>query len=176
VATASMGLDLLQFVEDDMAELRAAAARALAHTQSNMALDVLTELVGDRIWFVRLRAIVSLGQLADRRAKPALLRGLTDSHRMVRLRAAEGLVGFDMEIAATFAQVVATHDRYGLYAYLTALENADLLKSLESDLQQSMSISPEEKQRLLNVLQSGSLSAPDSSAREQVAKSAPALP
>ena len=176
VATSSMGLDLLQFVEDDMAELRAAAARALAHTQSSMALDVLTELVGDRIWFVRLRAIVSLGQLADRRAKPALLRGLTDSHRMVRLRAAEGLIGIDTEMAATFAQVAAMRDRYGLYAYLTALENADLLKKLEIDLQQSMSITPEEKERLQNVLRSGSLPAPDSSAPEQVAKNAEALP
>ena len=174
-ATASMGLDLLQFVEDDMAELRAAAARALAHSQSNMALDVLTELVGDRIWFVRLRAIVSLGQLADRRAKPALLRGLTDSHRMVRLRAAEGLVGIDMEMATTFAQAAATRDRYGLHAYLTAVENADLLGKLESDLQESTSISPEEKERLLKVLRSGSLPARDE-AREQVAKNVAALP
>jgi HEAT repeat protein len=169
VATPSLGLDLLQFVEDDMAELRAAAARALANSPSSMALDVLTELVGDRIWFVRLRAVVSLGQLSDRRAKPALLRGLTDSHRMVRLRAAEGLVGINMEMAATFAQVVATRDRYGLHAYLTAVENADLLGKLESDLQESIAISPEEKERLQKVLRSGSLVAPDKSARENVA-------
>jgi HEAT repeat protein len=169
VATPSMGLDLLQFVEDEMAELRAAAARALANSPSSMALHVLTELVGDRIWFVRLRAVVSLGQLSDRRAKPALLRGLTDSHRMVRLRAAEGLVGINMELAATFAQVVATRDRYGLHAYLTAVENADLLGKLESDLQESLAISPEEKERLQKVLQSGSLAVSEKSARENVA-------
>ena len=176
VATPSMGLDLLQFVEDDMAELRAAAARALAHSQSGLALDVLSELVRDRIWFVRLRAIVSLGQLSDRRAKPALLRGLTDSHRMVRLRAAEALVGIDTEMADTFAQVVATRDRYGLHAYLTAVENADLLGKLGSDLQQSTSIGPEEKEQLRNVLRSGSLVAPDKRALENVAKNAVVLP
>jgi len=176
VATPSMGLDLLQFVEDDMAELRAAAARALAHSQSGLALDVLSELVRDRIWFVRLRAIVSLGQLSDRRAKPALLRGLTDSHRMVRLRAAEALVGIDTEMADTFAQVVATRDRYGLHAYLTAVENADLLGKLGSDLEQSTSIGPEEKERLQNVLRSGSLGVPDKSAPENVAKNAVVLP
>jgi HEAT repeat protein len=170
VATPSLGLDLLQFVEDDMAELRAAAARALAHSESGMALDVLSELVRDRIWFVRLRAIVSLGQLSDRRAKPALLRGLTDSHRMVRLRAAEALVAIDTEMAATLAQVVATRDRYGLHAYLTALENADLLGKLESDLQQSASLGPDEKERLQNVLRSGSLPAPDNPALDNVAK------
>ncbi len=176
VATPSMGLDLLQFVEDDMAELRAAAARALAHSQSGLALDVLSELVRDRIWFVRLRAIVSLGQLSDRRAKPALLRGLTDSHRMVRLRAAEALVGIDTEMADTFAQVLATRDRYGLHAYLTAVENADLLGKLGSDLEQSTSIGPEEKERLQNVLRSGSLGVPDKSALENVAKNAVVLP
>jgi|SRR6266404_1966392 HEAT repeat protein len=176
VATPSMGLDLLQFVEDDMAELRAAAARALAHSQSGLALDVLSELVRDRIWFVRLRAIVSLGQLSDRRAKPALLRGLTDSHRMVRLRAAEALVGIDTEMADTFAQVVATRDRYGLHAYLTAVENADLLGKLGSDLEQSTSIGPEEKERLQSVLRSGSLDVPDKSALENVAKNAVVLP
>src|SRR5438046_4301180 len=32
VATPSLGLDLLQFVGDDLQELRAAAARALAHS------------------------------------------------------------------------------------------------------------------------------------------------
>ena len=176
VATPSLGLDLLQFVEDDMAELRAAAARALAHSQSGLALDVLSELVRDRIWFVRLRAIVSLGQLSDRRAKPALLRGLTDSHRMVRLRAAEALVGIDTEMADTFAQVLATRDRYGLHAYLTAVENADLLGKLESDLEQSTSIGPEEKERLQNVLRSGSLGVPDKPALENVAKNAVVLP
>lgn len=176
VATPSLGVDLLQFVEDDMAELRAAAARALAHSQSGLALDVLSELVRDRIWFVRLRAIVSLGQLSDRRAKPALLRGLTDSHRMVRLRAAEALVGIDTEMVDTFAQVLATRDRYGLHAYLTAVENADLLAKLESDLQQSTSIGSEEKERLRNVLRSGSLDVPDRPALENVAKNAAVLP
>jgi len=172
VAAPSMGSDLLQFVEDDLAELRAAAARALAHSPSSTALGVLSELVGDRIWFVRLRAVVSLGQFADRHARTALVRGLTDSHRLVRLRAAEGLVGIPTEMAATFAQVVATRDRYGLHAYLTAVENADLLGKLDSELQESTAISPEEKERLLQVLRSGVLPVADKFARENV----PALP
>jgi len=44
-------------------------------------------------WFVRLRAIVSLGELGDLRAIPPLMRGVTDSNRLVRLRAAEALLG-----------------------------------------------------------------------------------
>ena len=156
VATPSLGLDLLQFVGDDLNELRAAAARALAHSPSGLAFDVLNELARDPIWFVRLRAIVSLGKLSERRAVPALLRGLTDANRLVRLRAAEALIALKSEMLPIFEQVVAAHDRYGLHAYMTAVENADLLDKLQSELQDS-SLAPEEKDRLLKVIQSGSL-------------------
>jgi HEAT repeat protein len=156
VATPSLGLDLLQFVGDDLEELRAAAARALAHSPSGMALDVLNELARDPTWFVRLRAIVSLGKLSDRRGIPALLRGLTDSNRLVRLRAAEALVGLNTKMVPIFQQVVASGDRYGLHAYLTAVENANVLAKLEEELQTCAS-SSEEKERLQSVLRSGSL-------------------
>ncbi|MCU1240041.1 MAG: hypothetical protein JWO71_767 [Candidatus Acidoferrum typicum] len=157
VATPSLGLDLLQFVGDDLEELRAAAARALAHAPSGLTLDVLNELARDPIWFVRLRAIVSLGKLSDRRSIPALLRGLTDSNRLVRLRAAEALVGLNIEMVPIFRQVVASGDRYGLHAYLTAVENANALAKLEEELETCGSPAGEEKERLLSVLRSGSL-------------------
>jgi len=159
VATPSLGLDLLQFVGDDLDELRAAAARALSQSPSGISLDVLNELARDSVWFVRLRAIVSLGKLSDRRALPALLRGLTDSNRLVRFRSGEALVSLNTEMVPIFQQVVATGDRYGLHAYVTAVENANLLEKLENDLQRSTSITGEEKERLLSVLMSGSLTA-----------------
>ena len=157
VATPSLGLDLLQFVGDDLDELRAAAARALSHTKSGLAFDLLNELARDPIWFVRLRAIVSLGMLSDSRAISALLRGLTDSNRLVRLRAAEALVELKTEMAPIFGRVVETRDRYGLHAYLTALENADMMGKLEEELQASTKISTEVKNQLLKVLQIGAL-------------------
>ena len=157
VATPSLGLDLLQFVGDDLEELRAAAARALAHSPSGMALDVLNELARDPTWFVRLRAIVSLGQISDRRSVGALLRGLTDSNRLVRLRAAEALVALKSEMLPIFQQVVAGGDRYGLHAYLTALENANALAQLEEELESCMSLGAEQRARLQGVLQTGSL-------------------
>jgi HEAT repeat protein len=135
VATPSLSVDLLQFVGDELDELRAAAARAMSHAERGLAFDVLNELVGDPIWFVRLRAIISLGVLGEPRAIPDLIRGLTDSHRLVRLRAAEALVKLKTEMAPIFQQVVATGDRYGLQAYLTALENAGLREKLEKELQ-----------------------------------------
>jgi HEAT repeat protein len=176
VATPSLGLDLLQFVGDDLDELRAAAARALSHTKSGLAFDLLNELARDPIWFVRLRAIVSLGKLSDSRAIPSLLRGLMDANRLVRLRAAEALVELKTEMAPIFHQVVETRDRYGLHAYLTALENADLRGKLEEDLQVSTKISNTEKNRLLKVLQTATLLAEEPAMAESVPDKAALLP
>lgn len=176
IATPSLGLDLLQFVGDDLDELRAAAARALSHTKSGLAFDLLNELARDPIWFVRLRAIVSLGKLSDPRAIPSLLRGLTDSNRLVRLRAAEALVELKAEMAPLFEQVVQTRDRYGLHAYLTALENADLRGKLEADIQGSTKISDEEKSRLQKVLQTGTLPAEEPANAAQTADKVALLP
>jgi HEAT repeat protein len=157
VATPSLSLDLLQFVGDDLDELRAAAARAMSHAERGLAFDVLNELVGDAIWFVRLRAIVSLGELCEPRAIPDLLRGLTDSHRLVRLRAAEAVVKLAVPMVPVFQKVVGTQDRYGLQAYLTAVENAGLREKLEAELQADTGGSSDEKERLLKILQSGVL-------------------
>ncbi len=176
VATPALGLDLLQFVGDDLDELRAAAARAMSHAQPSLASDVLSELARDPIWFVRLRAIVSLGKLSSSRTIPALLRGLTDSNRLVRLRAAEGLVNLKGEMAPIFEQVVATRDRYGLHAYLTALENADLRGTLEGELQASAQLSSQQKEGLEDALKTGTLPAEESSQDESVPAKATLLP
>jgi HEAT repeat protein len=175
VATPSLGLDLLQFVGDDLDELRAAAARALSHTKSGLAFDLLNELARDPTWFVRLRAIVSLGKLSDPRAIPSLLRGLMDSNRLVRLRAAEALVGLEARMAPIFEQVVETGDRYGLHAYLTALENADLRAKLEQELQVGAEIEEEVRDRLQRVLRTGTLPADETAVSESLSNKAALL-
>src|SRR6266404_168350 len=91
VATASLGSELLQFADDSLPELRAAAARALSFAEPRLAINVLSELAKDPMWFVRLRAIVSLGKFSQPAAIPFLLHGLSDSNRLVRLRAAEAI-------------------------------------------------------------------------------------
>jgi len=175
VATPSLGPDLLQFAEDEIDELRAAAARGLSHTKVELALDVLSELGHDPTWFVRLRAIVSLGKLSDRRTIPTLLRGLTDANRLVRFRAAEGLVAFKTEMGPIFAAVIATRDRYGLHAYLTALENAHLRGMLEEELQASTNISEKEKGHLQSVLMTGALPTEDAAMTAEIPEHVAAL-
>ena len=157
VATPSLGTDLMPFVDDDLPELRAAAARGLSQATPRLALDLLTHLADDPVWFVRLRAVVSLGNFRHSGALTALLRRLGDSNRLVRLRAAEALVQFETDKIAIFKKVVAARDRYGLHAYLTALDNAALQPILEAELKTTQRVSNPTRELLLEVLRSGNL-------------------
>ena len=157
VATPSIGPELLQFADDNLPELRAAAARGLAYLSPNAAVDVLSDLAKDPVWFVRLRAIVSLGELCHRGALPFLSRGLTDSNRLVRLRAAEGLVCFKADLLQIFENVVALKDQYGLHAFVTALENAGLQANLVAAIQNNLSATTETNKHLLDVLRTAKL-------------------
>ncbi len=157
VATPSLGLHLLELAGDEREELRAAAARAMSHSEPSVVFGPLELLATDPTWFVRLRAIIGLGSLGDPRAIPALLKGLSDSNRLVRLRAAEALVQFKSEIVSVFQQVVQLGDRYGLHAYLTALENANLQGTLEAGLRANSAIGNSERDRLYKVVEAGAL-------------------
>src|SRR5450755_2234852 len=156
VASTSLGAELIGMADDELPELRAAAARALSNAQPGHAVEVLGELSRDKVWFVRLRAVVAIGKLYDTKAVPHLINALTDSNRLVRMRAAEGLVDFKSELVSVFAQVVKTQDRYGLHAFLAALENADLHSKLEAELRQAAP-SEIEIDLLLSVLSTGKL-------------------
>lgn len=157
IAGPSLATELIGLTDDDLPELRAAAARAMSNTQSSEAVEVLAELSQDSVWFVRLRAVVAMGKLYDVRALPYLLRALTDSNRLVRMRAAEGLVDLKSELPSTFAQVVKTRDRYGLHAFLAALENAGLRYELDGELRKEVARPSPETEELLTVLTTGKL-------------------
>jgi HEAT repeat protein len=175
VATQSLALQLLRYADDALPELRAAAARALAHIEPRFAVETLSDLSKDRTWFVRLRAVIALGQLKHPRAVPSLLRALGDSHRLVRFRAAEALVSVPHDHAGTFEKVVLMHDRYGLHAYLAALDNENLQSLLESELQNNPQIGQERREALLNVLRTGTLPAKRLVAQGLSLVAAPAL-
>ena len=157
VATPSLALDLLPFVEDEREELRASAARAVFRAEQGVALPVLKQLAKDAVWFVRLRAVISLGRLSDPLAIPSLILGLQDSNRLVRLRAAEALVELDRELVPIFADVLDTQDRYGLHAFLTALDNARLRGRLEEEIRGNTKLEKEERSTLLDALATGIL-------------------
>jgi HEAT repeat protein len=158
VATPSLGSELLRFADDELPELRAAAARGLSYLNPIAAVNVLSELAKDDVWFVRLRAVVSLGKLCHHTAIPFLLQGLADSNRLVRLRAAEGLIDFKTELMPIFEKVVALHDQYGLHAFLTAVENAGLQAGLLAEIENDIGNRSETKEILLEALRTGKLS------------------
>jgi hypothetical protein len=74
------------------------------------------------------------------------------------MRAAEGLVDLKSEMVPVFTQVVKIHDRYGLHAFLAALENANLRNRLDAELRQAEDFETEhEREKLLAVLLTGKL-------------------
>jgi HEAT repeat protein len=168
VASPSLGAELIGLADDELPELRAAAARALSNAQPGHAVDVLGELSRDAVWFVRLRAVVAIGKLYDKEAIPHLINALADSNRLVRMRAAEGLVDFKSELVSIFAEVVKSRDRYGLHAFLAALENADLRDRLDAELRQAACSETEYgREELLAVLSTGKLAGPQAARASQ---------
>ena len=159
VASPSLAPELLRFADDELPELRAAAARGLSYLSPGTAVEVLSELAKDSVWFVRLRAIVSLGKVHCTGTIPFLLRGLTDSNRLVRLRAAEGLIGFKADLASILEKVVGLRDQYGLHAFLTAVENAGLEATLAASVKNGTLTTGVADGILLEVLRTAKLPA-----------------
>jgi len=159
VASPGLGENLMNLAEDDLPELRAAAARAMPTTNTYQAMETLTQLAKDQVWYVRLRAVVALGKIKNPEATPLLIEALGDASRLVRARAGEAVVAQPGDLLAIFERVVELGDRYGLHAYLAALENAAMRPKLEAELKNCIRLSAEEKIRLEQALESGKLPA-----------------
>jgi HEAT repeat protein len=124
IASPELESELLSLATDPLAEVRASAARALAHARPPMALPALNVLAHDPEWFVRLRAVVALGSLDCRgRIKP-LLHALCDSNRYVRQRSAWVLARMQPESHEILQQVVDSQDSYALQAFISELERS----------------------------------------------------
>jgi HEAT repeat protein len=135
VATADLGDELLMLATDELPEVRASAARALAVVPEPFALWALGRLIEDREWFVRLRAVVALAAHKESGRTRLLLRALCDANRNVRQRAAWALARIEPNLEAVLAEVVATRDNYALQAFISELERSgamqDVIHSLE---------------------------------------------
>jgi len=107
VATPSLGLDLLQFVGDDLDELRAAAPGPCPTPSLAWRLTFSTSWLGIRFGLsacARSSAWETLRSAGD-----SLFIARTDGlKRLVRLRAAEALVELETRMAPIFEQVVET--------------------------------------------------------------------
>lgn len=136
LACPDLGDELLVLATDPLPEVRASAARALAHADPDLAFPTLSVLANDSEWFVRLRAVVAVGFLPDKRKVRVLLRAVCDLNRHVRQRAAAVLAKMEPDLGDILAKIVATEDRYALQAFISELDRSGrfdaVVKALES--------------------------------------------
>ncbi len=129
LADPTLGDELLILAADALPEVRASAARALASVRPDVSFPVLSTLVLDAEWFVRLRAVIALSSLDHPGKIQLLLRALCDSNRHVRQRAAWTLARMHQGKENILEKVVATHDNYALQAFLSELERCGSLEA-----------------------------------------------
>jgi HEAT repeat protein len=137
LATPALGEDLIILATDGDAEVRASAARAMGASQASFALPVLSVLVRDQEWFVRLRAVVALSSIQDPGRIRPLLHALCDSNRYVRQRAAWALSQMGSDLEQILYQVVDTQDSYALQAFVSELERTGATERLLEVLHKS---------------------------------------
>jgi HEAT repeat protein len=155
VASLALGDDLLLLAHDSSPEVRASVARALAHAEFGFAFAGLDGLAADEEWFVRLRAVTSLGQFQEPRALPALLRGICDSSRHVRQRSAEALARMPNSVDV-LREVLDTADAYALQAMIAELDRTGDFDHILEELECGNGAgSAAESRRLLRALEDG---------------------
>lgn len=155
VASVALGDDLLLLASDALPEVRASVARALAHAEFGFAFPALAQLAIDKEWYVRLRALTSLGQFKQSRAIPVLLRGVCDQNRHVRQRAAEALAHVPDPVGV-LREVLKTEDPYALQAMIAELDRTgDFEKVLEILESATGRTTRAEAQHLLQALEAG---------------------
>ena len=137
LATPALGEDLIVLATDGDAEVRASAARAMGASQASFALPVLSVLVRDQEWFVRLRAVVALSSIPEPGRIRPLLHALCDSNRYVRQRAAWALSQMGSHLEQILYQVVDTQDSYALQAFVSELERTGATERLLEVLHKS---------------------------------------
>ena len=137
LATPALGEDLIVLATDGDAEVRASAARAMGVSQVSFALPVLSVLVRDQEWFVRLRAVVALSSIQEPGRIRPLLHALCDSNRYVRQRAAWALSQMGSHLEQILYQVVDTQDSYALQAFVSELERTGATERLLEVLHKS---------------------------------------
>jgi HEAT repeat protein len=132
LASPELGEELLVLASDALPEVRASAARALGNTNASYTLPALHSLAVDPEWFVRLRAVVALGQIENIGKINILLRSLCDANRHVRQRAAWALARMEPQLDQILEDVIATKDDYALQAFVSELERSGAIEKIVS--------------------------------------------
>jgi HEAT repeat protein len=154
MASPEMADEMILLAADELPEVRASAAKALAVAPLPLAIPALGDLARDEVWFVRLRATSALGEVRHPRAIPILLEAVRDPNRLVRIRAAAALARFEPDSVEILQSVVDSRDRYALHAMISALELGGGLDRVMNELSDPL-LHDETAQRLLTALREG---------------------
>ncbi len=154
VADESVADDLATLAKDADPEIRACAARGLARTEPLFGSTVLSEMAGDSVWFVRLRAVVSMARLKHPASMGALLAAICDSNRAVRQRAAEALGQLPRELYPVILdRIAATKDKYALHAFVSELERIGECSGLMLQLSDKQALMSDGGKNLLHAVE-----------------------
>src|SRR5581483_4091423 len=130
------------------------AARGLARTEPLFGSTVLSEMAGDSVWFVRLRAVVSMTKLKHPASMGALLGAICDPNRAVRQRAAEALGQLPHELYPVILdRIAATRDKYGLHAFVSELERIGECSGLMLQLSDKQALMSDGGRNLLHAVE-----------------------
>jgi HEAT repeat protein len=155
VATQASAEGVAALSGDPDPDVRAAAARIAGITKPPGAAGILCVLARDEMWFVRLRAMLAMGQFQDPFIIPVLIEGLCDRNRLVRLRAASALASLDGEEHRIVSLVEHTGDRYALQSLIGSLDRNGKLRMMIDSLAAGPSATIE--QSLMAVVRAGSV-------------------
>jgi HEAT repeat protein len=146
----SIAQELWHLAQDTSAEVRASVARALGDAEPRHGAAVLSVLVSDKTWFVRLRAVTALAGFKDPSTIDQFLRAICDSNRLVRQRAAMALAQFDSEAVAILRDLVSIADIYALHSYVSELQRVGKFQAVIESLDRTEII---DRRQLLGSLQ-----------------------
>ncbi|HLH07997.1 MAG TPA: HEAT repeat domain-containing protein [Terriglobales bacterium] len=122
VISPELGDELALLCQDPCPEVRASVARALGKIRPEFGVPMLTTMTMDEVWFVRLRAVVSLAAFKDPSSIDVLVRCTSDPNRVVRQRAAMALVQFQNEQRFILQQIIDLNDKYALHSFVSELQ------------------------------------------------------
>ncbi len=152
IADASVLADMVSAANDSYAEVRAKVARGLARIPQALSVQTLAVLAYDPVWFVRLRALHSLGELGMPEGAGIAFAGLDDEGHEVRSRAAYALrkiQGMNLDLAV---EVLRTKPRSSFESLISEWERAGFLDGLAQNLADPGSEKADASREFLRVL------------------------
>lgn len=154
VANPEVAHDLAILAKDADPEIRASSARGLAHAEPLVGIAALSELAMDEVWFVRLRAVVSLAAFRHPASLPALLSTICDINRTVRHRSASALAQLPKDLYPVIVdRVAATGDKYALHALISELERIGECSGLMLQLSDKQALISDSGRNLLRAVE-----------------------